>query len=265
MTDLLRLNGISVPVADGSVELEGLDIGGMKRAEDGSPVINRRGVKGSWRYATPVKTAEESLAWRGLVTGRGHSLSFDAQSWYTSKGMSPNSVAGGWSFTTSSPKFGAAMAQWTTGNALWAFFSSASPWTLAWWLNQAAAGWHHYAQTSAGTKWIDGVLSPGGTMLGLGGVTAGVATFGSTTASKLDDLVALPYVVPDDWPAQMYEWGVAGNPFSALPVLTADGDMIELNTAVSVVGQQPKGRLFQAALSGWKQNLHTFAFELFEA
>lgn len=259
MTSFLRLNGIAVPVAVGSSPTAAREfIGKNRRAVDGSMVASRRAVKGVWKFGTAIRAAPEALAWRDLIVGLGHVLSFDAQTSYTSKGMAPVSVAGGWSFTTSGPKYGAACAQWTTGNAVWAFFSSTSPWTLAWWVNESAAGWHHYVQNSAGTKWIDGVLAPGGSMLGFVGVTAGVATFGSVTASKIDDIVALPFLAPNDWAAQIYGFGSA---FGLLPALTADGEFIEQNTAVSVLGGEPTGKLLRGATA---KNLHDFSFELFE-
>ncbi len=259
MTSFLRLNGIAVPVAHGGTTNADLEfIGKNVRSIDGSMVAGRRNIKGKWRFASALRTAAESLAFRDLIVGRGHVLSFDAQNSYTSKGMAPVSVAAGWGFSTSGPKYGAACASWTTGNALWSFFTSSSPWTLAWWVNESAAGWHHYVQNSAGTKWIDGVLAPGGSMLGFGGVASGVATFGSVTASKIDDIVALPYLTPADWPAQLYGFGSA---FGLLPALTADGDFIEQNSSISVLGGEPTGKLFRGATV---KNLHDFGFELFE-
>lgn len=255
----LRLNGITVPVFHQNANAAKTPIGAFRRSVNGTGTVPRRTRKGVWKFDTTPKSAAEALAFRELVAGSGQVLSFDAQTYYTSTGQAPNSVAVGWSFTTTGPKYGAACAQWTTGNALWAFFDASSPWTLAWWLDQSAAGWHHYMQNSAGTKWIDGVLAPGGSMLGFGGVSSGVATFGSVTASKIDDIVALPYLAPDDWAAQIYGFGSA---FSALPVLTADGKFIEQDTAVTVIGGDDASA--RVMISGTTKNIHAFAFELLE-
>lgn len=258
-TSFLRLNGIVVPVFHQGAQAQKAPVGPFRRSVNGTGSIPNRIRKGLWRFDTTPRTAADALAFRELVAGSGQVLSFDAQTYYTSTGQAPNSVAVGWSFTTSGPKYGAACAQWTTGNAVWAFFSSSSPWTLAWWLNQSAAGWHHYVQNSAGTKWIDGVLAPGGSMLGFGGVSSGAATFGSVTASKIDDVVALPYLAPDDWAAQIFGFGSG---FSALPVLTADGKFIEQDTAVSVIGgDEAIGKVMP--VPGVK-NMHAFSFELQE-
>ncbi len=233
MTDFLRLNGITVPVARGSADGEQEVFGQMVRGMNARAVAPRRARKNNWKVSTTYIPLLDAFAWQELVAGAGHVLSFDTQNSYTSKGMAPVSVAVGWGFTTSSPKYGAACATWTTGNAVWQFFPTSSAWTVCWWLNEAAAGWHHYVLNSAGTKWIDGVLAPGGTMLGLVSVTSGVATFGSSTASKIDDIVALPYLTPASWPAQIYGFNAA---FGLLPLLTADGRMKGLASATSVLG-----------------------------
>lgn len=262
MTSFLRINGITVKAALDSPEIGEKDIGAEHDAIDGTPIINRRAQLKNWKFTTTPRSAAEALAFRNLIGGKGQVVSFDNQTLYAATGLSPSSIGGNWGTTTSSPKFGAAMGQWTNTNTAWPFFTSSSPWTLAWWLNQSAAGWHHYMQTSAGTKWIDGVLAPGGTMLGFVGVTAGVATFGSSTASKIDDIVALPYVVPANWPAQMYAWGNgAGLPFSALPNLTIDGLFVELNTLVTVVGKFIGGKVVKSAAAA---DLHKMSFELRE-
>ncbi len=263
MTSFLRLNGLIVPVAVGSSpEIAQETIGKMRRSINGTAVVPRRARKGGWKFGITPKTAAEALAWRELIAGAGHVLSFDSSNWYTSKGMAPVSVAGGWSFETTNQLFGAACAKWTTGNAVWQMFSTSSLWTVAWWLNQSSGGWHHYVQTSAGSKYIDGVLTPGGSMLGFGSVSSGALTLGSTTASLLDDLVAIPYVVPAAWAPQMFRWGGdEQHPFSQLPVLTADGLFIEQNVATTVVGGDATGKLMKVATAS---NLHTFSFQLSE-
>jgi hypothetical protein len=266
MTSFLRLNGIAVPVsATASASVAQETIGKMRRSVNARAVVPRRARKGTWRFSTVLKSAAEALAWRDLISGAGHVVNFDASNPYTSKGMAPVSVAGGWSYTGTGPKYGAACAQWTTGNALWAFFTSSSPWTVAYWLNKGGTGYHHVVVTSGGSSWLDGVLGGslpvgwGSLLEGFGGVSSGVATFGSASASKIDDIVALPFVVPSSWPAQMYGFGSA---FGVLPVLTADGLFIEQNSTISVVGgDSPQGRPVRVASAA---NFHDFNFELFE-
>lgn len=265
MASFLRLNGIAMPVSVNTPpSLETEFIGKNTRALDGSLVSTRRAVKESWKFTTAIKTAAEALAFRDLVIGKGHVLSFDAQHGYTSKGMAPVSMAGGWSFTTTGPKYGAACASWTTGNAVWAFFPTTGPWTLCYWLNVSGGGYHHVIQSSSGVLAFDGVtggysLPPGWGSIneGFGGVSSGSATFGSSTASKIDDIVALPYLIPTDWCAQIYGFGQA---FGLLPALTADGDAVEQNLGtISVLGSEPSGKLYRGATA---KNLHDFTFEL---
>ncbi len=266
MTDFLRLNGISVPVAVASSPDAGQEtIGAMRRGVNSSAVVPRRARKGVWKVGTTPVIASKAFAWRELVAGAGHVVNFDALNPYTSKGMAPVSVAGGWSYTGTGPKYGAGCASWTTGNALWAFFVSGAPWTIAYWLNVGGGGYHHVVTRSDGQSWFDGStawslpVGWGSVTEGFGGVASGVATFGSTSASKIDDIVALPYLVPDDWPPQMYGFGSA---FGLLPALTADGRVIELNTKTSVVGGEASSKISRGKDGGQLVDLYNFSFQL---
>ncbi len=259
MTSFLRLNGITVPVAIGGAGLNPDAIGKMSRAASGAANAGRRLRKGGWKFNTVLRTAAEAIAFRELLAGEGHVVSFDS-SWYTSQGMAPVAVGAHWSLSSSgpSPKYGAKCAKSTTDETdlQYAFFDSGSPWTLAWWAYVGA--WHHWITNSAGTKWKDGVFTEDA-VEGLVSVASGVATFnysqGNPTA--IDDLVALPYLVPSDWPAQIYGFGYA---FGLLPALTADGLYIEQNTRVSVLGSDaPTGRVVPVKAA---KNFHDFAFEL---
>lgn len=265
-SSFLRLNGIEVPVFHVGASAAKTPIGSFRRSVNGTGTVPRRTQKGSWRFDTSPRSAAVALAFRELVAGSGQVLNFDAQTYYTSTGQAPNSVAGGWSFTTTGPKYGAACAQWTTGNALWALFASGSPWTLCYWLNVSAGGYHHVIQSSAGVLALDGVTSgyalpPGWGSIneGFGGVSGGVATFGSSTASKIDDVVALPYLIPSDWCSQIYAFGSG---FSALPTLTADGKFIEQDTAITVIGGDDA--IARVIPVPGVKNMHSFSFELLE-
>ncbi len=128
-------------------------------------------------------------------------------------------------------------------DAQWAIVESGAPWSLSWWAYRG--GWDHWFTTSEGTKWKNGLLTTG-SLAGLVGVTSGVATFNYSQGNPtgIDDVVALPYVVPADWPAQIYAFGYA---FGLLPQLTADGLFIERNSRVTVLGPDaPTGRVVLA-------------------
>lgn len=261
MTSFLRLNGITVPVATSSSPSVGVEtIGKRRRSANGSAVASRRTTKlGPWKFGTVLKTAAEAFAFRELILGRGHVVNFNGSHPYTTKGMAPASSSG-ITYSAISPKYGAACAEWTgTGLLTYSFFA-ATPWTCMFWLNEAAAGWHHYAQTSTGLKWVDGVATVSALPSFSGGLTC---AFGSSTPSKLDDIVALPFLVPSTWPAQIYGFGSA---FGALPQLTADGLFIEQNVAKTVLGgDEPTGRPTQAKSGGaLLANMHDFSFELAE-
>ena len=263
MTSFLRLNGIVVPVAQDQASLAPEAIGKMRRTAGGSINASRRLRKGGWKFTTALQLAADALAFRELICGEGHVLSFDS-SFYTSQGMAPVSIGSDWALTASAPKFGAKCAIVTTTNHLvYQFFSASSAWTLAWWWNEGAFA--HYVLNSAGAAWVNGVGGfTAGDTAGLDNVTAGAAAFAATGGTaRLDDVVALPFLAPATWPPQMYAWGAtAGQPFSQLPFLVADGLFVEQNTRIGVLGgDAPPGRLF---LSQAVKNLHDFSFDLAE-
>lgn len=257
----LRLNGIVVPVSiTTSPGLVPETIGKMRRSANGTANASRRLIKGGWKFTTAIRTAAEALAFRELLAGEGHVLSFDNQNFYTSQGMAPAAIGSGWAFSASGPKYGSHCATSTTHNSSWAFFEPASPFSLGWWLWETSL-WNHYFYRSDGAGWVNGVDGFAiGDMHGLVTVTAGVANFGvGSGTSKWDNIVALPYLVPDAWPGQIYGFGSA---FGLLPALTADGLLIEQNTQVSVLGgDAPTGKVSYAKVA---RNMHDFNFDLAE-
>lgn len=270
MAAFLRLNGIVVPVAAGTAgTAQDLD-GKLRRSANYRAVRPGRSFKGHWKFSIPLLSKySDALAWRDLVAGRGHSMSFDNGSWYTSKGMAPVSIGASWGFSTSGARFGTKCASSGSDNSVWAFVVAGSPLTLAWYLNANGAGYHHYVYSTdgvtAGKGWIDGV---GGfvfaDMLGLVSISGGLITFGlGSGTNKWDDIVALPSQAPDAWPPQMYARGhVDSAPFSSLPALDADGLYIDNNRACSVMGGDvADGKLTHV---GSASNLHEFSFELEE-
>lgn len=286
MTSFLRLNGITVPVLAGSATLKQVDIGAEHRAVDGTPVFNRRATKRTWGFKTIPMVASKALAFRDLITGKGHVLNgvgvgsaIDQLGCYTSKGLAPSSLGGaffsrnnGCKFTIPCPSQGAGLAAcglgWTAGyTGTWPMFTSTSPWTIAWW--QDVAGnfvFHHNVITSAGGKWFDGATSVAAVDAS---VTSGALTIGSAGhAGDFCDLIALPFICPSDWPAQWYAYGNASalNAQGALPRLNADGLFLEQNALISVKGVCGELKAYLAKPGGvLTPNTHDFAFELTEA
>lgn len=264
MTDFLRLNGITVPVAVGSADVTQEDIGSSKRASDGTPLYNRRAVKRTWSSKTVITTAAEARAWRDLVTGKGHVLNWESNNHYTSKGLAPTTLQAGFTIAATGAKYGTYRGKAVNSNlAGWPMFAaSPAPWSVAVWYSPTDGGaYTHYLVRSDGAKWVDGVRNDAASTTFLSVNASGVMFLseisGAGTAS-FDDVVGLPFLVPTTWPTQIYAFGSA---FGALPRLTADGLFIEGNTATTVKGAARSLKVFNVQAA---RDYHDFAFELLE-
>lgn len=248
MTAFLRVNGITVPVADGAAAFGQTEFDAMSRAVDLTPLWSRRGTKRFWKFSTRWKTTAEALAFRDLLTGNGvQALSFETNSLYTKKGLAPASASGGFTVSSSNPKYGTYRAAATAGStATWAVLSSSSAWSvLLWHTSDGGSTWTHYVVRSDGAKWVAGVRNDAASTTFVG-ISSGVLTLGNGSANGFDDVVVLPFLVPTDWPAQVVAFGFAfgGNyPRS----LTADGLFIEQNTRVEVCARMGEGRVVRAS------------------
>ncbi len=262
MTAFLRLNGIVVPAAMGSPVLSQDDLGGESRADDGTPLFSRRQRKRKWAVRTRLGTAAEQLAFRDLVWGTGHVLSWEGDHHYTSKGLAPTAVGANVSISGTNPKYGAKrlLSGATTDNKVtWPMFSASSPWTVALWVSTSDfLPWVHYVVNSAAHKWVDGIRNDSATTDFLA-VSSGAVTLGKTsTGLAFDDVVGIPNIVPADWPAQIAGFGYA---FGTLIELTADGLFIEQNARVTVKGVV--GEMKVVRIKG--DYIHDLAFTLLES
>ena len=219
----------------------------QQRKFSGRLFRDRRFLKSRYTCGTRFISRQERDALRGLIEGRGHvwdfepTIPFPLGDKHSSKGLGElagaTSIVNGAgplaakpfnilvvtdvSYDTSSQGFGAL-------------------WTLIYWRNEDVFPmfeWHHIVQTSDGHKWRDGVRSDG--------LDVTEATFvsgdllldngsGSSGISNYDDVVALPFVVPD-------RWGDAWPrtiPYPSLPELLLSGDCLE-------EGAFPEGKTVQ--------------------
>jgi hypothetical protein len=166
----LSLNGISIPVAADSAQREPVDIGDRGRAHDGTPFINRRGVKEEWSFSSTLKSQTEANALRKLITGIGDHWTFDSD-FYSDKGNYPTLTTGS-SIDSGTGKhtFGALR----TTNDFTVVLDSAARYgklTCAYWaVNAANSAWEHWLLTSSGstvTYYKNGVLhGVGSSMVG---------------------------------------------------------------------------------------------------
>lgn len=167
--------------------------------------------------AVVLKPFQTFDSWRRLLEGRGHVWSFDETS-YSSKGLNLKTTAGATIGTSSpSPKFGNGRLQTSTDPITVELFDF-NVWTFAFWFWTGSA-WQHRAVNSNGQKWQDGVLGSYAWSY-TPTVSFSKRTWTLPASSFIDDLVVLPYIMPD---AMHQEWSTT-QAFSPLPHLTAKGD-----------------------------------------
>jgi hypothetical protein len=251
MTELLRVSGIAVPVLTGSASEQPEAIGEVERAEDGSRLVSRRAIKEKYKVKVAHQAATDGIAWKKLLMGEGETWNFES-SVYGSKGSGPSAVTNSVQ-SALAHKFGTGCLRQTatTGTVSYATLpAGGTKWTVAFWRSVAAAAFDHYVVTSAGHKWFNGGRADG-TATAFLTVTTATGTVkldaaGSTT--DLDDLVILPFDVPDVWPP---DWFAYGSAFSQLAKLDVDGDLIDGNVGTkTVVGTVTGIEVMPAAPAG---------------
>lgn len=256
MTAAITINGLTVPIKEGTFQETPREIGEQTVAIDGTQRRTRITSKrdcGFGTYAMPVATA---YAWDMLLRGFGETWSFNA-SLYGSKGTGPNSSTGA-SVSADSPQFGANSLKLLAGGTNQITYAlAASVWTVSFWRKLEGSSYHSYIITSTGKKWVDGVRNDGAsTTFHTGSTTAQSFTDHATLKTYIDDFVWLPFEVPTDWPPV---WGVESViPFSLLPSLTMAGQAVSEASSRSVMGsvsQSPKFYAYAGGSIGLHQEL----------
>lgn len=221
----LTLNGLDVPVREGTPSETPREIGQRGRAFDGTARVSRRATKREWSFDMLPQSQDDAIAYEGLIRGDGHVWSFDA-SLYSSKGLSPSAQSGTVALSTSSPKFGAknlALSGSSVASSISWQPGIGSEWTVALW-RFASSVWTHYVLNSNGTKLVNAVSSPDADVSWLT-VSAPNLSLSDTTATAIryDDLIFFPFVIPAAWVGTLYGKSVA---WTDAPKLTASGDAL---------------------------------------
>jgi hypothetical protein len=279
----MELNGVVITAANTQVgEGKPTTRGGeLSRAAMGQVRNPKRGHRRVWEATTVHATLEETRALMLLLSGVGQHFEFEV-GLESAKSMGPlpgykgfyldPSAANAFGGTGCIVTDGA-----TTGPILRydAQIPDDTKFVVSW--HEYDGTFKHYVRTGAGEGWVDGVQNNSVGVAGGGVSTLSVLVIdGMVTLSmdaavvrRIDDLVILPYSVPDSWiesPANMLS--AKGGP---LPILRATGDFI-YEDATYVFGEitGPMGYMQRSQLneltnmSTWETNARILPIRLTE-
>jgi hypothetical protein len=247
------LNGITLPARSCSMQL--VRVGERSRAFSGRSRKSARALKREWSIETPPLEPTEARAWRGLLEGEGHVWSFDdaTTGLYSAKGQGPSFQSGASLVTPAKYGTRALRLAASTGIIAWRIAGAASaPWSASVWRLESGV-WRHYFAQSTGQAWKDGARNDalyagiGDWLSGNNGSGEAVLSNVSGAAVDYDDFAWFPFLVPLDWPAQVYNAAAA---FGGLPDLRMSGDVT--GGAMTVQGEvRGSTSISFAGSSGW--------------
>lgn len=228
---LLKLNGVDVEVTDS--EWEPVRLGEMVRSLNGAPRSTAKVKKANLRFTTGLLTVPHARALRGLVEGEGHVLSFEDTSspsayLYTSRAAAPSLVPSGFQGGRVAGRHGTGALRLNEPTQVAWQLEPSPAWTVLCWLRRDGGVWRHIMTSTnfggAFRAWVNGALAPDelseevymlpdGTLL---------ASSSATGDIEVDEIVALPFEVPDAWVPALYAFHIA-RAWPALPYVLAEG------------------------------------------
>lgn len=241
----LKLNGIELPVRVDDFRRDPLVVRDEANAFDGTPrATELDGERSIWTGSLSRQTQDVTHAFRQLIKGAGHSWGFDADL-YSAKGLVAT-AAGGVAWNGSSGKYDGG-ADVPVGGSLTFPVALGSEWTALLWRKVGVGSYAHYIVRGS-AKWLGGARNDAALTGWLVVGASSVTLFGDAASTvSYDDVVLLPFEVPDDWPPEMYA-EAAVRAHAALPRLNAEGDLIR-GGPVEVLGK-PGGSQISPFVSG---------------
>lgn len=254
----LAVCGVETSIAVGSLRETVREIGSADVAFDGTATKSRLAVKRDFAFRSTPLTQAEAYAWDCLLRGLGHVWSFDS-TLYSSKGLTAGTVTGCSIDTTEEQYDGTGCLQITSGNtfAPASVYNTSIGCTVLVWRKATAtsgSGGHtHFICTedSAGDNayWTNGASKATGSLPDGIAIASGAVTLSGYSAATryFDDLVVLPFVIPDAWASQLYTLCNA-QAFSSLPRLYVNGDAVP-DSSRTMLGEC-ESEVVPAVLSG---------------
>lgn len=258
----LTISGVTVPVAVDSASLRYVDAGGESARSpggtlEGGPLTEKR----EWAMATPPVPPSELDAWVGLIRGDGHSWPYNSD-FYSARGRGPVSSVGS-SIITSGMKYGAGYLSTPLGEGMTYNVATPAGWTILLWRKESGV-WRHYMVRSDHAVWKDGVRDDDieyTLFIAVTSTSFGVGDFDALNLRDFDDVVLLPYAVPDSWVAPMHTRHATAA-WNSLPRLDAGGTFSA--ASVTARGKVTDTRVIPYAPEGTLINGHMIQFTLRE-
>ncbi|HYH97499.1 hypothetical protein [Hyalangium sp.] len=237
----LNLNGI--PVECSGSEYQPVRLGEVVRSFNGAPRTTARVRKRDYRFTTDQGglLLEEAELLRALIEGEGHSWSFETAELYSSRKLLPSSVS------VTDIRSGDVAGKHELGLFAedgsvveWPLAYDTAAWTLLFW-RKVSSAWVHYvirrSPSSASLEvWEDAVQTDADPdILGID-VDGDLYLTCNAGDETIDDLVALPYAVPDEWvPLLLVDR--AARAWAPLPYVNASGPGVVPSTGLTCIGE----------------------------
>jgi hypothetical protein len=250
----VTINGI--PIQCTAAEQEPVRLGEIARAFNGYPRGNYRGDYKTVTCSSTLLTATDAARVRALVEGRGHVWGFDGAFWrYSYTGVGPL-YEGGISQDSGGLYGGGCLQVITPGVVAWRASERLTDWTIMGW-RDTEIGWRHVIRRGPpyNDVWTDGNSG------GLGGTLSDDwLMYDEEEGLITDDVVFLPYVIPDDWLPLLYNFA-ATRQFPTLPLIVVSGPAFDAGGTLCR-GEVMSGTYGNKWTAGQAVVSETFAFRL---
>lgn len=87
--NIVKLNGLALPVAVDDLEMTPEEIGEAGRAASGKAFLSRRAIKRTVAGHTSILGPSEARRWQAILEERGATITFEQYGAYTNKGVAP--------------------------------------------------------------------------------------------------------------------------------------------------------------------------------
>lgn len=269
----MTINGTAFPVELNSLAESFEDVGDAGRAHGGAYHRTRQARKRLMSFNSIVMAEADARAWRGIIEGDGQCWNFeDPWTLFSKRGKAVASPVG-LATSASIAKFGAKSCQITntTGSGV---FATGGDGTLGatysfWEYTAGAPTWDNWVYRWNGAsfdKYKNGVATGSSPLRCIFTPTVTQATLTSINdgfARFVDDVAALPFVVPVAWITGLMFPGTTAYP--GTPNVLVAGDVVGSGVSLTMAGAVDTANYVMGNLSGSPaSNLQRLAVKLLE-